>query len=32
MTVKDAETLKITDEREWCDTRCDLMRWSSSEV
>ena len=26
------EIMKIIDEREKCDTRCDVMRWSNSKV
>ena len=32
MPIISVEILKIIDEREMCDTRCVVMRWSSCEV
>ena len=32
MPIVSVEILKTIDERERCDTRCDVMRWSSREV
>ena len=32
MPIIRVEIMKIIDERERCDTRCVLMRWSNNEV
>ena len=32
MLIISVEIMKIVDERESCDVRCVLMRWSNSEV
>ena len=32
MPISGVEIMKTIDERERCDTRCDAMRWSNSEV
>ena len=32
MLIISVEILKIIDEREKCDARCVVMRWSNSEV
>ena len=32
MPIICAEIMKIIDEREKCDTKCVVMRWSNSEV
>ena len=32
MSIISVEIMKIIDERERCDSRCVVMRWSNSEV
>ena len=32
MPIISVELMKIIDERQRCDTRCVVMRWSNSEV
>ena len=32
MPIMSVEIMKIIDEREMCDTRCVVMKWSNSEV
>ena len=32
MPIISVEIMKIIDEREKCDTKCVVMRWSNSEV
>ena len=32
MPIISAEIMKIIDQRERCDTRCVVMRWSNSEL
>ena len=32
MPILSVDTMKIIDEREKCDTKCVIRRWSNSEV